>query len=154
MTRRAYDRIIPGFEEAQELNPSLANSLWNLSLSQSYTVRHERAIATGERLIQLSHRAPAFLATRSTIYVRAGRLAEARAIESELEARSKSEYVTPFVFGLAKAWLGKIDEALRLLEVAYDERNILLWILASDAGSDPLRSDPRFDDLVRRMALR
>jgi serine/threonine-protein kinase len=152
--RGDYDRAIPGFEEALELNPALANPLWNLSLSLSYTGQHERAIATGERLVQLSHRAPAFVATLSTIYVRAGRLAEARSIEAELDARSESEYVTPLLFGIAKAWLGKIDEAFRLLEIAFEERNTLMWVVARDAGVDPLRADPRFDDLVRRMALR
>jgi hypothetical protein len=62
--------------------------------------------------------------------------------------------VTPLLFGIAKAWLGKIDEAFRLLEIAFEERNTLMWVVARDAGVDPLRADPRFDDLVRRMALR
>jgi serine/threonine-protein kinase len=152
--RHDWDRSIAGNLEALELNPALANPLWNLSVSLSFSGQHDRAIATGEQLVMVSQRAPAFLSTLITIYVRAGRLDEARAIEAELDHRSKSEYVTPYVFGLAKAWLGKVEEAFLLLEVAYDERNTLLWALASDAGSNPLRSDPRFEELVKRMRLR
>jgi serine/threonine-protein kinase len=152
--RHDWDRSIDGNLEALELNPALANPLWNLSVSLSYAGQHDRAIATGQQLVTVSQRAPVFMATLIPIYVRAKRLDEARAIEAELDARSESEYVTPYVFGLAKAWLGKVEEALRLLEVAYGERNTLLWALASDAGSNPLRSDPRFVDLVKRMRLR
>jgi len=152
--QRAWDRGIADFQEALELNPGLANPLWNLSMALSYAGQHDRAIATGERLVELSGRAPVFLATLIPIYIRAGRLPEAHLVEAELDTRSRSEYVTPYVFGVAKAWLGRVDEAFRLIDIAYEERNILLWACASDAASDPLRSDPRFDDLVRRMALR
>jgi len=136
------------------LNQGLAAPLWQLSLAQSYAGLHDEAVASGERLVSVAQRAPAFLGTLGAIYVRAGRLPEARAIEAELDRRSASEYITPYVTGILKGWLGDLDGAFRLLEQAYEERNTLLWVLAREAGSDPLRADPRFDDVVRRIGLR
>jgi eukaryotic-like serine/threonine-protein kinase len=148
-----WERAIRGYEEALELTPSLANPLWTLSVSQSYAGYHDEAIATGERLASLSQRAPAFLGTLGTIYVRAGRMAEARGIEAELERRSAAEYVTPYITGIFKGWLGKVDEAFELLNQAYEERNTLMWVMARDAQTDPVRGDPRFDRLLSKLGL-
>ena len=148
-----WDRAIPGFREAIDLNPGLANPLWNLSLSLSFAGFHDEAMAMGERLATVSQRAPPFLGTLGAIYVMAGRDEDARAIEAELKDRRPSEYVTPYVLGILVAWLGKTDEAFQLLEEAYEEHNILLWILAVDPTSAPLREDPRVRQLIEKMGL-
>ena len=51
------------------------------------------------------------------------------------------------------ARLGAVDEAMRCLEQAYDERDCMLVLLKAQEWYDPLRSDPRFADLVRRVGI-
>ncbi len=51
------------------------------------------------------------------------------------------------------ARLGAVDEAMRCLEQAYDERECMLVLLKAHEWYDPLRSDPRFADLVRRVGI-
>ncbi len=62
-------------------------------------------------------------------------------------------------FGLAytiafhSALIGETDEAMTWLERAYEERDPLLLIAKTDPRMDPLRSDPRFQDLLRRIGF-
>ncbi len=48
---------------------------------------------------------------------------------------------------------GEKDRALDFLEKAYQERDSLLVFLHLEPGFDPIRSDPRFQDLVRRVGV-
>jgi hypothetical protein len=60
----------------------------------------------------------------------------------------------PYVLATIYAGLGEKDRALQYLEKAYDERSLdLSWNLKADLRIDNLRSDPRFQDLARRMRL-
>jgi TolB-like protein len=52
-----------------------------------------------------------------------------------------------------RARLGEVDEAMRCLEEAYDERECMLVLLKAQEWYDPLRSDARFVDLVRRVGI-
>jgi hypothetical protein len=59
----------------------------------------------------------------------------------------------PTVFARLNAGLGRIDEAFDWLERAYRERSIELLRLKADPIYDALRDDPRYHDLLARMAL-
>jgi tetratricopeptide (TPR) repeat protein len=84
-------------------------------------------------------------------YAAAGRIAEARNSLEMLRALAKSQYVLPYGFAMIHTGLGEYDEAIEWLEKAYDERNLWMPFLQVEPRFDPLRSDPRFQDLVRRM---
>jgi hypothetical protein len=72
-------------------------------------------------------------------------------ILDELKARSQHEYVpSGLFFGLYLA-LGEKDQAMAWLEKAYEEHDSATLSLRGISPSDPLRSDPRFQDLLRRM---
>jgi hypothetical protein len=64
---------------------------------------------------------------------------------------STSVYVSPFLFALSYITLGDHDQAFASLERAYRERDVWMTWIKVDFHMDPLRSDPRFQDLVRRM---
>jgi hypothetical protein len=75
-------------------------------------------------------------------------------ILGRLEARVElGEYISPVSIALVHIGLGDADRALRWLERAYDERAPQLIWLKADPIFDPLRSDPRFTRLLRRMRL-
>ncbi|MDQ6786398.1 MAG: hypothetical protein M3033_06215, partial [Acidobacteriota bacterium] len=62
-------------------------------------------------------------------------------------------YVSPFNIAVYYAKLGEKDEAFAWLEKAYQERFYALTILKVDPRFESLHSDPRYDDLLRRMGL-
>jgi TolB-like protein/DNA-binding winged helix-turn-helix (wHTH) protein len=68
-----------------------------------------------------------------------------------LAARSEQTYVKPWSIASVYAYAGDKDRALEWLEKAYQEGASYLVFLRLDPLYDPLRSDPRFQDLVRRM---
>jgi hypothetical protein len=69
----------------------------------------------------------------------------------QLQERAKQEYVTPYGMARIYAALGEDDKALHWLEKSYRERATGMVFLKVDPRFDPLRSDPRFQDLLRRM---
>src|SRR5207302_877740 len=87
-------------------------------------------------------------------YALVGRRAEAQKLLQELNDLSKYKYVP--VVNLARIYvgLGDKDKAFACLEKSYDDRSIGgLTFLKVDPAFDPLRSDPRFQGLLRRMNL-
>jgi tetratricopeptide (TPR) repeat protein len=86
-------------------------------------------------------------------YAKAGNRAEAERICDELQQRSKKEGVGAYEVAFINAALGRKDEAFRWLDIAYQQRDPGLAFLKVDPCLDPLRSDPRFDQLVRRVGL-
>jgi serine/threonine-protein kinase len=84
-------------------------------------------------------------------YGRAGRLAEARVILGELLARRKQTYVPPEAIASIYAGLGEHSQAIDWLSRAHEARDGNSVLLKVFPIWDPLRSDPRFRALVRRM---
>jgi eukaryotic-like serine/threonine-protein kinase len=83
----------------------------------------------------------------------AGRPAEAEAILDRLLARAASEEIPPELFSLVATALGRFDEAFRHLEQAAQLKSRRVVWMKLDPRWDPLRSDPRFDSLVKRLGL-
>jgi Tfp pilus assembly protein PilF len=87
-------------------------------------------------------------------YARTGKRAEAEKILRDLVEQSKTGYVSPYMIATIYAGLGNKDKAFEFLEKAYDERSTdLSYFLKADLRMDTLRSDPRFQDLVKRMGF-
>jgi serine/threonine protein kinase/Tfp pilus assembly protein PilF len=67
--------------------------------------------------------------------------------------RAKEEFVSPTIFSQIYAALGEKDQAFEWLEKAYDEHDGQLLTFTRHPAFDPIRDDPRFQDLLRRMNL-
>ena len=85
------------------------------------------------------------------VYAVSGKRAEARKVLEELNEVSKQFYVSPYNVALIYAGLGEKDQALAWLERAFAERSTWMPYLKVDPWLDSLRSEPRFQDLLRRM---
>ena len=82
----------------------------------------------------------------------AGKRIEAEKILRELQAQSKTRYVSPYMIAVIYAGLGNKNEAFEFLEKAYKEKSPdLAYFLKADLRIDALRSDPRFQHLLHRM---
>jgi len=94
---------------------------------------------------------PAWLAQIAYTYAKTNRRADALRILGALRVRAAREYVPPVVPAFIYVGLGEKQKSLDFLEQAYERRDILLVWLKVRKHLDPLRDEPRFQDLMRRM---
>jgi hypothetical protein len=94
---------------------------------------------------------PAWMGRLGYGYAVANRSADARRILSHLLMRAEQGYVPPTCPAVICAGLGEIQQAVDLLEQAYEKRDVIMVWLKIRRAFDPLRDDPRFQDLLRRM---
>ena len=86
-------------------------------------------------------------------YATSGNRAEAEREIEKLRELSETSYVRTFYFASIYAALGDKDKAFAALESSFEDRDSYLGRAPVDPFLDPLRDDPRFSDLLRRMGL-
>jgi len=148
---RQYDRAIEQLERTLELDPNFAVAHHWLGLALEQERRYEEATAEFEKANSLWGGSPRALASLGHVYAMAGKTSEALKTLDELEELSKRRYVGAYHIAVVHIGLGDKDRAFEWLEKAYDERFPALAFLKVEPIFDPLRDDPRFQDLVRRM---
>jgi len=114
---------------------------------------YDDAIASLQKAIALSGDSPDEPASLSYAYARAGKIPEARKVMDDLENRAKRTYLSRSVVAIMYAGLGDRDKAFALLDRACDERDGLLVFLKVEPSFDLLRSDARFERLLRRVGF-
>jgi tetratricopeptide (TPR) repeat protein len=140
-------------QAALELEPDYADAHGWLGYAYLKMGRKDEAVAEVEKCAQLSHDQPRMVARLAHVYGLVGRKAEGQRLLQSLIARSQAEYVSTMWFAHAYAGLGDFDRAFARLEEAYQQGGATLMRLKSDPMLDPLKGDPRFADLVRRLKL-
>jgi TolB-like protein len=148
---REYDEAIRESEQILELFPDY-QALW-LGLALSQQDLYGRAIGVLENYVGRPDNSPDSKSALAQAYVAAARVSEAETLLAELETLSEEEYVPPHLIALVHTALGQDDQAFSWLERAYEVRDAALIWANVDPGFDSLRSDPRFQDLLRRMNL-
>ncbi len=142
---KAYDEMIDDARKALELDPDFPRAFFTLGLGYAGMGMYEEAIAAHEKAVA-AH--PGWNWALADTYALAGRTGDARRIAAELEGQNDPRNA----WGLALVYmdLGEKDEAFRWVEAAYEYRNPWTpWF----RFFEPLRDDPRLQDLVRRMNL-
>jgi TolB-like protein/cytochrome c-type biogenesis protein CcmH/NrfG len=102
---------------------------------------------------KLSGNHPAITALYGHTLALSGDSAGARRALADLQHLSKTRYVSALYFAGVYTGLGEKSMALDWLDKAYKERNDRLVYLNVDPMADPLRSEPRFQDLMKRLHL-
>jgi adenylate cyclase len=148
-----YDDAVKQARKTIDLDPDLVPG--HAILGQIYEDRGKLDEAIAEyRKANALESTPANFAMLAYAYAKAGRLAEARKILDELTNLSAQRYVGAYPLAIVHLALGEKEEALRLLEKSFAERDILLQGLFGsikmDKRLDPLRNDPRFQKLLER----
>jgi len=147
----SYDESIRQSRKTIEMDPNFA--LAHNQLAQAYLQKHmnDEALAELQKAEQLSGGGPTIMANLARAYAASGKRSEALKLLSDLKKRSNSIYSHGSEIAVIYAALGDTDQAMNWLEKGYEERfnpGVLLR-----PGFDPLRSDPRFQDLVRRIGF-
>lgn len=136
---------------------ALDASLWvaHDELGWLYEEQHDfpRAIAEFEKARKLEPNVAEPLASLGRAFALSGQAEKARQVLTQLENMRDKIHVTPYNVASIYAALGDKEEALAQLQKAYEERSFYLTWLAVDPQLDSLRSDPRFQDLLRRLGL-
>ena len=146
---RQYDSAISQFNELAASYPGLGDC--GLGWSYRSKKMYPEAIAALQRGLARSQRNPVILASLASVYGLAGRKREAVKLIEELKERSPQHYISNSLFAEAYIGLGEKDEAMSWLEGAYEEHDQWMVYIKSYPGWDTLRSEPRFQALVRRM---
>jgi TolB-like protein/DNA-binding winged helix-turn-helix (wHTH) protein/Tfp pilus assembly protein PilF len=146
-----YDEAVKQCEQSLVLDPNFSMGHW--CLGQVYLAKRQYAEATSEmkRANELGT-TPLIVCDLGCIYAASGKKTEARAILHSLESKSQFNYVSPYLIASIYSQLGEKDEAFNWLEKAFDRRDGISYMVA-DPMMDPLRSDPRFADLIQRLHL-
>jgi TolB-like protein/Tfp pilus assembly protein PilF len=148
-----YDDAIKQARKTLELDPNLLPGHEILGQTYEAEGKLEEAIAEYRKANELEP-TPSNFAMLAYAYAKAGRMAETRKILDKLTALSEQRYVGAYPLAIVHLALGEKEEALRLLEQSFVERDILLQGLFGsikiDKRLDPLRKDPRFQKLVER----
>jgi TolB-like protein/DNA-binding winged helix-turn-helix (wHTH) protein/Flp pilus assembly protein TadD len=146
-----YDESIEQSRKTIDMDPNFAIGHYELGQALTQKKTYDAAITELQRANQLSGGDATCLAGLAYAYAASGRADEAFKLLNELKRRRNHRLHYAANEALIYAGLGENDRAMALLEEAYKERFDTL-ILQSSAF-DPLRSDPRFRDLMRRIGL-
>jgi tetratricopeptide (TPR) repeat protein len=125
---------------------------YHLGAGYEGTGKYLEALSEYQKAAELSGGNLDAIAALGHAYAVSGRRAEAQKILREMQQKSKNTYVSPYLVATVYAGLGEKDRAFQFLEKAYLEKSLdIPWALKADLRLDNLRSDPRFQDLVRRI---
>jgi tetratricopeptide (TPR) repeat protein len=150
---RRYDDAIRELRTAVALRPEDPSALWYLGFALIGAEQFDEAIRTLEKAVALTDRSSAVLGVLVRAYARGGRRADALRVLDELKARQKKGYVPAAAFLHAYLGLGDTEEAFVWLGRAADERSDIMQFIKVHPFFDPLRSDPRFAEYLRRVNL-
>ena len=147
----SYDESMRESRKAIEMDPTFA--LAHDQLGQAYLQKHmnDEAVAELQKAVQLSGGTPTCIANLARAYVASGKRSETVKLMSDLMKRSNSSDSHASEIAMIYVSLGDTDQAMNWLDQSYEERlnpSVLLR-----PGFDPLRSDPRFKDLLHRIGL-
>ena len=153
-TARQYDQAIHAFQKVLELEPDYVDAHVGLGWVYEEKKMYREAIAELEKAVNLSKRHDLVVASLGKALGDSGRKPEARILLEELEERSKHRYISPCLIALVQIGLGEKDRAIASLEQGYAARDQWMLYLKVDPHMDDLRSDLRFENLLRRVGLR
>ena len=150
---RRFDEAIEQFKKMLEMDPNAPLAHYQLGLAYAEKGMFREALSELEKYAALSRRTPLSLAFMGNVLARSGERTRALQLLAELKEASKQRYVFPISFARIYVGLGDKEQAFAWLEKGYEERAAPLFYLKVDPIWDPLRSDPRFNDLLRRIGL-
>jgi TolB-like protein/DNA-binding winged helix-turn-helix (wHTH) protein/Tfp pilus assembly protein PilF len=150
---REYDQAIEQLRNTIDMDPDFV--LPHLVLGQAYEQKrmYDQAITELRRAADISQSSPPAVAALARTYAVSGRTTEARKLLDQLMEQSKRRYVSPFYVAIVYAGLGENDQALDWIEKAYKDRSNAIVFAKVDPQLDTLRSTPRFQSLLHRLAF-
>jgi TolB-like protein/DNA-binding winged helix-turn-helix (wHTH) protein len=147
---RRHDAAIAHWQKALEMHRN--HPVLHDYMTTAYAAKglYREAVAEQQKSVALSGTGPWEMAIGAYIQGRMGRAQEARSLVTQLLSRKDAP---PYFVALAYVGLGDNDKAFHWLDKALEERSGPFNEVNADPLFDPLRTDPRFPALLRRMGL-
>jgi TolB-like protein/Flp pilus assembly protein TadD len=151
--KRDYDGALAACRKTLKLHPDFYVAHWWAGVS--YLMKHQfpQALAEVNSARALNPDSTGPTATLAAAYALSGDRADAEKLLAGLMSRRSKQYVSPMDIANVYHALGEKDQMFRWLDRAYDDQSELLIVLQYDPQWDDLRSDPRFQELVRKVHL-
>src|SRR2546427_12864589 len=150
---RSYDAAIDEALQVVKLHPGDLSAQFWLGSAYREKKMYPQAIETFQHARQLSGDNPFMVMAFGHAQALAGNAREARAALQKLQQLASTRFVPNLYAAAIHVGLGETDEAFRLLDLAYQEKVDRLVYLNVDPMADPLRSDPRFAQLMAKVGF-
>jgi len=149
--KREYDKAIAQCRKALELDPSFFLPHFVLGTIEMRAAETYSKAIEEFRLAQTMETQPVLTAYLGCTYAKNGQRDKAMETLEELNQLGRRRFVTPFCQALVYLGLGENSRAIDWLEKAYEGRSVWVAWLKVEPMYDPLRSDPRFQALYKKM---
>ncbi len=150
---RQYDKAVTTYRHALELDPYFARAHTRLGMALAAQKDYPNAVNEFREASKLSNPDPYLDGLTGYAEALGGNQKVARKVLADLTERSHHEYVPSFSVALLCIGLGDKSGAMDWLERAYEDRSAYMVYAKVDPLLDPLRADPRFIQLMKRMGL-
>jgi TolB-like protein/lipoprotein NlpI len=150
---RKYDKALAQGRSTYDLDPNFPFAPHWLGFALIANEKYDEAVSLGQRVSRESPFSWLAAVVMGEAYAKQGKRAEALQQISLLRELAKTRYVRPYYLAIIYAALGEKDKAFDELDVSFEEKDCYLGRIAVDPFMDPLREDPRFKNLLKRMRL-
>ena len=148
---RRYDEAIAELQKLLAIDPNRGYAWLHLALAYEEKGACADAIASMTKAVEIIGRGEG--PGMAHIYARCGRQPDARRILGKLETPADSGVQDWFWIAAIYAQLGEKDRAFLWLDKAYQAKDFFLTFAKASPYMDPLRSDPRYDALLKKVGL-
>ena len=150
---RQPEAAIASLRRTIALDPTSEETHRVLGLAYLEKGLYDEALGSFQEALQFAPDMAYAIAGVGATHARAGRPEGALAALTELDRMAAERYVSPVAYAMIHAARGDADATFAWLEKGYQERRGWLTYLKVEPLLDPIRSDPRFDEWLRRMGL-
>jgi adenylate cyclase len=146
-----YKNAITSFKQTLKMDSSYSEGYRLLGKTYQIMGRYDESLVELEKTLEITGgKGPALYETIITL-ARAGRMEEANVKLEELLKLHEGQYISSGALAGIYANLGQSDEAIRLLEQCFEERNMILVTLKILTRFDAIKQDPRYKKIIERM---
>ncbi len=150
--QKKYDEAIEELSETVALAPDFPIAHYYLAKSYALTGNFDEAAKEFEKTRDILSGSPVSIGSLAYCYAAFGRHDELAELRKQLEAMT-GHYVPAIKLAEIHLALGEYDRAIEYLEKGYEERcSLMIWVMI-DPIYEPLKADPRYQDLLKRMGL-
>jgi len=148
---RRFDEAWAACQETLQAEPQNLMMLYAASFLLSRMGRHDEAIAAAQKCVELMGKASNTLGRLGAAHAKAGNVESSEQVLLEMNSIAARRHISPYHLALINCGLGRIEEALDLLERANEIKDAKVLWMGVDPELDPLHGHPRFNDLLRKL---
>lgn len=148
---RRFDEAWAACQETLAAEPHNMLMLYASTFLLSRAGQHDEAIANAQKCVDLMGKASHTLGRLGGANALAGNVEAAEAVLSEMESIASRRHISPYHLALVNCGLGRLEQALDLLERAHEIKDAKVLWMAVDPELDLLHGHPRFNDLLRKL---